>query len=433
MVLTMKHALRIIFIGGIFLLSLGTVAGASGKWDSLNSLKNVYSSKVDGGFIIRLEFEKPVADFKEPVFFDKSVQIDFPLSFIKPAKKYFPADSFSTTKVFASQFDKKTLRIRFLKKDTSIDLRNRFHLARQGRFVIARFDQSEPVLKSHTAINTKRQESANDEMMTEDELAKFLARASAKIQEHEEKKAQSSAKPVNITQKPEIEKVEKVADIKVTRAGMGVEPIVEQIKKAARQATKPKEDAQKTENDASSAKDNKRFSDSRPMGKPIELIPSGLKMVSMLAVVLGIMFLLFFGFKKYVLKNTMFGGGEKLVNVLGSGFLGPKKNIVLVEVAGEVLVLGMSQNNISLLTNITDAEKIDEIKSKGGKGGSGLNWNMGTTQPETAGASVSRAAGQFSNYMKRFSGTGTVNKDKSVADVTAQIKQQMGRFKNASA
>jgi flagellar protein FliO/FliZ len=429
----MKHALRIIFISGIFLLSLGTVAGASGKWDSLNSLKNVYSSKVDGGFIIRLEFEKPVADFEKPVFFDKSVQIDFPLSFIKSSKKYFPADSFSTTKVFAAQFDKKTLRIRFLKKDTSIDLRDRFHLARQGRFVIARFDQSEPILRPHTEIITKRQESANDEMMTEDELAKFLARASAKIKEHEEKKAQSSAKPANISQNPEVEKVEKVADIKVTRAGMGVEPIVEQIKKAARQATKPKEDTNKTENDASSEKGGKKFSDSRPMGKPIELIPSGLKMVSMLAVVLGIMFLLFFGFKKYVLKNTMFGGGEKLVNVLGSGFLGPKKNIVLVEVAGEVLVLGMSQNNISLLTNITDAEKIDEIKSKGGKGGSGLNWNMGATQPDTAGASVSKAAGQFSNYMKKFSGTGTVTKNKSVADVTAQIKQQMGRFKNASA
>ena len=151
----------------------------------------------------------------------------------------------------------------------------------------------------------------------------------------------------------------------------------------------------------------------------------------MLAVVLGVMFLLFFGFKKYVLKNTMFGGGEKLVNVLGSGFLGPKKNIVLVEVAGEVLVLGMSQDNISLLTNITDPEKIEEIKSKGGKGGSGLNWNPGSHPPEETRAPVGKAA--FSNYMKQFSGSEKTSKSKSVADVTAQIKQQMGRFKTARA
>jgi flagellar protein FliO/FliZ len=121
------------------------------------------------------------------------------------------------------------------------------------------------------------------------------------------------------------------------------------------------------------------------------------------------------------------------VNVLGSGFLGPKKNIVLVEVAGEVLVLGMSQNNISLLTNITDPEKIEEIKSRGGKGGSGLNWNMGRTQPEEARTSLNKTAGQFSNYMKKFSGTETKGRDKSVADVTAQIKQQMGKFKTARA
>ena len=95
----------------------------------------------------------------------------------------------------------------------------------------------------------------------------------------------------------------------------------------------------------------------------------------MFAVVLGLIFLIFFGFKKYVLKNTAFGGGNKLVNVLGTWFLGPKKNIALVEVAGEVLVLGMSQDNITLLSSITDEEKIEEIKNAGGKGKSGLGWN----------------------------------------------------------
>ena len=158
-----------------------------------------------------------------------------------------------------------------------------------------------------------------------------------------------------------------------------------------------------------------------------------MKMFSMLSLVLGIIFLLFFGFKKFVLKNTVFGGGEKLVNVLGSGFLGPKKNIVLVEVAGEVLVLGMSQDHIALLTNITDPEKIEEIKSAGGKGGSGLNWKQANRQPEKPIAHTGKAAGQFLNYMKQFSGSEKSNKEKSVSDVTEQIRQQMGRFKSASA
>jgi len=425
---------------GIFLFSLTTLAGAGEKWDSLNLLKNVTTSKMDDGFIIRLEFEKPVGDYKDPVFFDKSVQIDFPLAFIKPAKKYFPADSFSTTKVFAAQFDAETLRIRFLKKDKSDDLRDRFHLARQGRFMIVRLDQVGPVFNPNSVTIVKSREPDNDDLMTEDELAIFLARASAKIRAQKKKKTLATTKLKGISTPVQIrntEKVEKVPDIKVTRAGMGVEPIVDRIKNAARKNSKSETETvtHKSKNDRSSAKRNLGFSlkDSRPIGKPIELVPSSLKMLSMLALVLGIMFLLFFGFKKYVLKNTMFGGGEKLVNVLGSGFLGPKKNIVLVEVAGEVLVLGMSQDNISLLTNITDPEKIEEIKSKGGKGGSGLNWNLGNRQPEEARASAGEATGQFSNYMKQFSGSEKISKGKSVSDVTAQIKQQMERFRTARA
>ena len=429
----MKRALRIELLVGIFLFSLTTLAGAYEKWDSLNLLKNVTTSKVDDGFIVRLEFEKPVGDYKGPVFLDKSVQIDFPLAFIKPAKKYFPADSSSITKVFAAQFDAKNLRVRFLKKDKSDDLQDRFHLARQGRFVIVRLGQVRPVFNPKSASFVESRES--DDLMTEDELAVFLARASAKIRAQKNKKTLATTKLKKISttaQTRETRKVEKVPDIKVVRAGMGVDPIVDRIKKAALPNSKAEKETQKFQNDRSKTKGNLfSLKDSRPTGKPIELIPSSLKMFSMLAVVLGIMFLLFFGFKKYVLKNTMFGGGEKLVNVLGSGFLAPKKNIVLVEVAGEVLVLGMSQDNISLLTNITDPEKIEEIKSKGGKGGSGLNWNLGNRQAEEAKASRGKA--EFSNYMKQFSGTEKINKGKTVADVTAQIKQQMGRFRTARA
>ena len=429
----MKRALRIELLVGIFLFSLTTLAGAYEKWDSLNLLKNVTTSKVDDGFIVRLEFEKPVGDYKGPVFLDKSVQIDFPLAFIKPAKKYFPADSSSITKVFAAQFDAETLRVRFLKKDKSDDLQDRFHLARQGRFVIVRLGQVRPVFNPKSASFVESRES--DDLMTEDELAVFLARASAKIRAQKNKKtlATTKLKKISTTAKTrETRKAEKVPDIKVVRAGMGVDPIVDRIKKAALPNSKAEKETQKFQNDRSKTKGNLfSLKDSRPTGKPIELIPSSLKMFSMLAVVLGIMFLLFFGFKKYVLKNTMFGGGEKLVNVLGSGFLAPKKNIVLVEVAGEVLVLGMSQDNISLLTNITDPEKIEEIKSKGGKGGSGLNWNLGNRQAEEAKASRGKA--EFSNYMKQFSGTEKINKGKTVADVTAQIKQQMGRFRTARA
>jgi flagellar biogenesis protein FliO len=438
----MKRSLRIQFLVGIFLLSLTAVVGASSKWDSLNLLKNVKTSKVDDGLIIRLEFEKPVSDYSEPEFFDKSVQIDFPLAFIKPAKKYYPAESSDLTKVFAAQYNTETLRIRFLKKDGS-DIQDRFHIAKQGRYVIVRLDQFAPLSQSDSIVRgekTTSDETINHKLMDEDELEKFLAQASEKIRMKNRQNNSDNIKPKK-TETPveskKIEKVDRVDDVKVTRAGMGVEPLVERIRKVARSdsSTDKKEGEKKTKMGRSIEKKSALFSlkDSRPTGKPIELIPSSMKMFSMLALVLGVIFLLFFGFKKFVLKNTVFGGGEKLVNVLGTGFLGPKKNIVLVEVAGEVLVLGMSQDHIALLTSITDPEKIEEIKSAGGKGGSGLNWNQANCQSEKTGAPLGKTAGQFSSYMKQFTGSKTNTKEKSVADVTNQIRQQMGRFKSASA
>jgi flagellar protein FliO/FliZ len=438
----MKRALRIQFLVGIFLLSLATVAGASSKWDSLNRLNNVKTSKVDDGFIIRLEFEKPVSDYSEPEFFEKSVQVDFPLAFIKPAKKYFPAEGFDLTKIFAAQYNTETLRVRFLKKDGS-DIKNRFHLAKQGRFVIVRLDQFEPLSQLDSIVRgekTTSEETTNDKLMDEDELAMFLARASEKIRIQSRQNNSDTIKPRKREtpfENKEIEPVDQVADVKVTRAGMGVEPIVERIKKAARSdsSADKKEGEKKLKMGRSTEKKSPLFSlkDSRPTGKPIELVPSSMKMFSMLALVLGVIFLLFFGFKKFVLKNTVFGGGEKLVNVLGTGFLGPKKNIVLVEVAGEVLVLGMSQDHIALLTSITDPEKIEEIKSAGSKGGSGLNWNQANRRSEKTGAPLGNTVGQFSSYMKQFAGSKKNTKEKSVADVTNQIRQQMGRFKSASA
>ena len=440
----MKRALRIQFLVGIFLLSLTTVAGASSKWDSLNLLKNVKTSKVDDGLIIRLEFEKPVGDYSEPEFFDKSIQVDLPFAYIKPAKKYYPAESFALTKVFVAQYNAETLRVRFLKKEGS-DIKDRFHLVKQGRFLIVRLDQFTPIAQSDlvsivSSEKTASEETTSDELMDEDELTNFLARASEKIR-MQSRQNNSDTKKMNKTEMPvdgkEIGKVGRVADVEVTRAGMGMEPIVERIRKVARSEphTEKKEDEKKTRMGRSTEKKSPLFSlkDSRPTGKPIELVPSSMKMFSMLALVLGVIFLLFFGFKKFVLKNTVFGGGEKLVTVLGSGFLGPKKNIVLVEVAGEVLVLGMSQDHIALLTSITDPEKIEEIKDTGGKGGSGLNWNQANRQSEKTAASVGKVAGQFSNYMKQFSGSEKSTKEKSVADVTDQIRQQMGRFKSANA
>ena len=431
----MKLFLKLLTITQLILLIFASLAGASNqpeaKWGSLNPLKKVHSHLMSNGHIVRLEFKNPVENWAEPVFYEKSVQLDFPGAFIEPAKKSFSADSSMVTKVFASQFDGETLRVRFHIKPGTDDIEERFKLVSQGRFIIVRFDTDyvEPVIASSKAVSQKTQ---NTDVMGDKELADFLSRASEKMKRQEEILASAVKK-----EEPTIQEVEtQSSEIKVKRAGMGVAPLVDQIKKAAlSNSDEDKKDVVLNKSKTKiTTKDNTSFSlkDSRPTGKPMEMIPSGMKMISMFAVVLGLMFLIFFGFKKYVLKNTAFGGGNKLVNVLGTWFLGPKKNIALVEVAGEILVLGMSQDNITLLSSIIDEEKIEEIKNTSGKGKSGLGWKTAPVEEKSTRSVAAQAAAQFSSYLSKYSSSKEAKKQ-TVADAKDQILQKIGKLKTARA
>ena len=431
----MKLFLKLLTISQLFLLIFASLAGASNqpeaKWGSLNPLKKVHSHLMSNGHIVRLEFKNPVENWAEPIFYEKSVQLDFPGAFIEPAKKSFSADSSMVTKVFASQFDGETLRVRFHIKPGTDDIEERFKLVSQGRFIIVRFDTDyvEPDIASSKAVSQKTQ---NTDVMGDKELADFLSRASEKMKRQEEILASAVKK-----EEPTIQEVEtQSSEIKVKRAGMGVAPLVDQIKKAAlSNSDEDKKDVVLNKSKTKiTTKDNTSFSlkDSRPTGKPMEMIPSGMKMISMFAVVLGLMFLIFFGFKKYVLKNTAFGGGNKLVNVLGTWFLGPKKNIALVEVAGEILVLGMSQDNITLLSSIIDEEKIEEIKNTSGKGKSGLGWKTAPVGEKSTRSVATQAAAQFSSYLSKYSSSKEAKK-KTVADAKDQILQKIGKLKTARA
>ena len=442
----MKRFLKILTFIPIFLFLANNFVGANvqakanGKWNSLNGLKNVHSHLMKNGHIVRLEFKKPITNWIEPVFYEKSVQIDFPGAFVSPSKKSFSAESSLITTVFASQFKNETLRVRFHVKPGVTGIEKGFKLMSQGRFMIVRFDStaslSSFVSSKHEHI--EKGKNKNLEIMDADELRQFLSRASEKIKNQKDKLPTKSEKSPYLYKNKGHQLDKTKSQVKVKRAGIGVVPLVDQIKKAALLDTViDKKGSQTKQPEAKiNTKEHALFSlkDSRPTGKPMELIPSGMKMISMFAVVLGLMFLIFFGFKKYVLKNTAFGGGNKLVSVLGTWFLGPKKNIALVEVAGEVLVLGISQENITLLSNITSDEKIEEIRNAGNKGKNITSWSSNRIEDiqDRNLSGKEKALGQFSNYLSKFSKP-QEEKEKMVSDTKEQILQKIGKMKTARA
>ena len=63
---------------------------------------------------------------------------------------------------------------------------------------------------------------------------------------------------------------------------------------------------------------------------------------------------------------TRDGGGTngQLIQVIASQYIGAKKSIALVKVPGTILVIGVSNDNISMLTKIEDQANIEAIQQE---------------------------------------------------------------------
>ena len=178
------------------------------------------------------------------------------------------------------------------------------------------------------------------------------------------------------------------------------------------------------------------------------LFSASLKMASTLGLVLGLMFVIFHLFKKFGLKNSVFGGEGKPINVLSTGFLAPRKSIALVEVAGDILVVGISNDQISLLSNVQDPERVQQIKSTLHKKGHEPKPAVASSkpkkeeiEPQTAKEEMPQAKRQgvdvynkrliksgstnpFGEYVKQFASSSGVEQP-AMKDVAARVKKKL--------
>lgn len=86
-----------------------------------------------------------------------------------------------------------------------------------------------------------------------------------------------------------------------------------------------------------------------------------IRMVSALAVVLGLMAGLALVARRWLGRRSLSPAEAPLVQVLGTGYLGPRKSIALVAVAGDLLVVGATANDLVPLGRITDPERVRRL------------------------------------------------------------------------
>ncbi|MFQ5672376.1 MAG: flagellar biosynthetic protein FliO [Nitrospinales bacterium] len=383
------YSQRIFKSGLFFLVFLIAGAAEAVELTHLNLLKNIVTRQEEGAVVFRLEFRKPVGSYKEPVFYKKSVQVDLGGSFIKPAKRRFATGDSRVSEIYAVQFDPHTVRVRFMLGSDGRGLRNKFHLSRQGRFLVARVEKTESDLLEK--LLKKIREEAGGHAA---EAASGLSVETADV---------SSPYSANdAVERPSNQGLEKAS------------PAVKTLRMAGDEKTFQLSDWRHSPDTASP-----------------DLVSSGITMFSMLAVVLALVFFVFYLFKKFVLKNGLLGGNGKLIKVLGTGMIAPRKTIALVEVAGEVLVLGISNDQIALLSTIRDGKKIEQIKKENGS--SGKLWSPSGPGENGAGQTpreVNQSAEDFRKYLKHFTDV-KPTKAQLTAGVIKMIRKKVGKMQTA--
>lgn len=96
----------------------------------------------------------------------------------------------------------------------------------------------------------------------------------------------------------------------------------------------------------------------------ISLWSSFLKMIFALAIVLGLLIGVMYFIKNFMLRAAPSADNQALINILSSRYLGPKSSIILVEVMEQVIVVGISGQQMTPLARIDDPISVAKMKSQ---------------------------------------------------------------------
>jgi len=99
-----------------------------------------------------------------------------------------------------------------------------------------------------------------------------------------------------------------------------------------------------------------------------DLYTSAVKTFSVLFILLALILIAFYLVKRFWPNGAGLSGGNQWLKVIATAPLAQKKMISLVEVAGEVIVLGLTENHITMLTKVAHEDAIRRIKNYQGKG-----------------------------------------------------------------
>ncbi len=313
----------------------------SETWASQNYLQNLKVYKNPDELRVVMDFLSPIK--AEPVtsFYEKSVQFDIPDTYIHPAKRVFEVGDEFLKYVYALQHSKDKVRMRLLVAQSGISLKDRLSVLKDDKNLII-------VIKK--AAVTKSQETTAIKSKIKNIKSEINIAGSQKdLEMKSQELGEGELKLQMQNMVSELDTQQSKADINNLEGTKGVEGKIEEVKP---QLTTPDSKNQTSNTETKGAGSSYlKYQEPLPV-EPPDMSSAIIKTVTALAIVLAAVLLISYIAKKVLKKNDMVFGKDKLIRVLGTSYIGVKKAITLLDVAGEVLVIGVTNNNITMLTKL---------------------------------------------------------------------------------
>jgi len=346
---------------------------------------------------IVLDFDRPVQGMVKPVFYKKSIQIDLPSVAVKKGRTLEVNNKMLNT-VRLYPYQQGVVRMRLVLAKEGLNLRKGFQIKKTGNRILIRIEQrgGSGLRKSH-----KTPSRAYNEIDREI----ILALADAAEVGGEEKRTPTNTKKMRAEQR--VKPVETLIDPKE--------------RKYQEEKKKDTFFMEETTGSSGALKNEMR-----------SVVPNFLKMGGALAIVLALIFFSAVGARKVLSKKGKLFGNNKLVEVLASTQIGIKKSIMLADVGGEILVLGVSNDNITMLTKLEKEEAVLLVRNANKKGE--IHSSLLDSVRGLWGGEKDSQRDTFSRQLDRSQMSQTNNskaKEENIEDVARSIRERVELLKCA--
>lgn len=361
------------------LLTVGLVGSAAQAAINLKQVHLTNPSQID------LLFDNKVTKNNVKVeFFNDIIQLSLMDVSVYPAK-ISSINTDNVTKIFAYQYAPKLVRCRLTVKGKAEDYRNRIKLVHSGKIMTIRFEQ-----------------------ITTDQITTRASKSVAVEMDSEEKALME--KVVKGTEKP---------------AGQTAQPAAQPAKQAP------------AEKDIAVSK-TKPMAEGKALISPFKVFGK----FSLVVLLFGVIALFLKKKQNGVVRainkfaRNGFGKNAKMIEVVSTHYLGPKKSIAVVRVAGRLLVLGITNDSINLISQISGDQFNPEALGDLGisdldSGVSAADSFMGPAVSAPIGGVMSKGSGAIAAGPSMFSDILSTEKSKpSVSpNVRAKIRSRLEGLK----